>query len=516
MFVTAFADNRVAVLTSLSSTTTSPGTEMFSFTETSPPLNGIQAIALDGDGNMYIVNEYENCISVLASIHSTTPGMQIAVITDTTGTPLNNAIGVALDSLGQAYVTDANNYRVVVLAGLAAATPGEELFSFNFSLPAVADPDTFPNEQAALWRITLDPDGNIFGAVTAANAIAVLSSLSSTQQPPGTLLFTFTDPTTPLSMPTNVALDSAGRLLVADTLNQRVVILTSIPSVSPAPGSEVAAFTDPPMGLLPIGVAFDSVGRMYVVDDQDDRVAVLEALPAAAALGDPQFHGFLGQSYQVHGLDGEVYSILSSATLQVNARFVFLKEGVGPTYGGINTPKARNCWSHLGSYFGALAFRTSNNCSLLLSPGSSDKGFSSIALDGKSLLSFAVEAEHSGSAEAHRCRGAGDSDSDGLHVVIKDRHHVAVQHGLFTFSVDSSDLFLNLADVQVSQWSQLVKTVQPHGLLGQSWKCMEASNLPASVAVIEGEVDDYIEADGDLFGHNTLHNRFQHSNHLTT
>ena len=44
-------------------------------------------------------------------------------------------------------------------------------------------------------------------------------------------------------------------------------------------------------------------------------------------VGDPQFVGLRGQNYQVHGVAGEIYSIVSDADLQYNSRFVFLSEG---------------------------------------------------------------------------------------------------------------------------------------------------------------------------------------------
>ena len=66
------------------------------------------------------------------------------------------------------------------------------------------------------------------------------------------------------------------------------------------------------------------------------------AVTPARGLGDPQLHGFLGQNVQVHGMDGEVYSILSSPQLQLNARFAYLGAGKCP-----QTLTSRHilCWS---------------------------------------------------------------------------------------------------------------------------------------------------------------------------
>lgn len=50
--------------------------------------------------------------------------------------------------------------------------------------------------------------------------------------------------------------------------------------------------------------------------------------------GDPQFSGFLGQQYQIHGVDGLVYNIISDPILQFNARFTFLEKGTCPVVKG--------------------------------------------------------------------------------------------------------------------------------------------------------------------------------------
>ena len=41
-------------------------------------------------------------------------------------------------------------------------------------------------------------------------------------------------------------------------------------------------------------------------------------------VGDPFFVGLLGQQYQVHGIDGAVYSLISLQYMQLNSRFSFL------------------------------------------------------------------------------------------------------------------------------------------------------------------------------------------------
>jgi hypothetical protein len=47
-------------------------------------------------------------------------------------------------------------------------------------------------------------------------------------------------------------------------------------------------------------------------------------------VGDPQFVGLRGQSYQIHGVSGEIYNLVSDGDVQYNSRFVFLDQGECP------------------------------------------------------------------------------------------------------------------------------------------------------------------------------------------
>jgi hypothetical protein len=82
-----------------------------------------------------------------------------------------------------------------------------------------------------------------------------------------------------------------------------------------------------------------------------------------SARGDPQFFGLIGQSFQVHGLDNTVYTIISHRDVGVNASFGFL---TGPlpcptverSLNDNNKPESISCWSHAGSYLSELGLFT--------------------------------------------------------------------------------------------------------------------------------------------------------------
>jgi len=214
-----------------------------------------------------------------------------------------------------------------------------------------------------------------------------------------------------------------------------------------------------------------------------DLISILVTNPAIV-VGDPQFVGLRGQSYQVHGIDGAVYNIISEAQSQVNARFVFLSEGECPIINGV---AEANCWSHPGSYLGEMSFQQVVDGKVhkaLLTAGSAKNGFASVQVDGKSLK-------------------VGDAVSFGsFSVKMVSTHHATIETENFSFELSNSDMFINQA---VSNRVPLNK-LQSHGLLGQTHA---AKVYPTSTRYIQGEVDDYVIADNDIFGSDFAYNKFQ-------
>jgi hypothetical protein len=157
-----------------------------------------------------------------------------------------------------------------------------------------------------------------------------------------------------------------------------------------------------------------------------------------------------------------------------------------------------NCWSHPGSYFGALAIQTVSGVRLEIEAGSAMAGFAQVKLNGHNLLSSTAAA------------AARSSD-----ITLHSTHTLTVTVGNYNLSLENSDGFVNLASVSVLDWNRLVSIDQPHGLLGQTWKpatrlsskSQHAAALPAT-EVIEGTVDDYLVRSDDLFGTDFLYNKF--------
>ena len=179
------------------------------------------------------------------------------------------------------------------------------------------------------------------------------------------------------------------------------------------------------------------------------------AASGGTVLGDPSFSGFHGQpSYQVHGIPGEVFNVLTAASLQLNALFAFIDRGEALTSAEMVQAREQQAelpltqpWSHPGTYLSQVGLKL-GNISLFLQAGRYSEGIlSARLLSGEELL-------------------VGQTIRDGRRTVtLASSHSVKVRHELVSFTVVNSDGFFNIED------AQLLSTAAFHkmdGLLGQS------------------------------------------------
>ena len=207
---------------------------------------------------------------------------------------------------------------------------------------------------------------------------------------------------------------------------------------------------------------------------------------APSVAGDPQFVGLLGQSFQVHGIDGAVYALISEPAMQLNARFRFLT-GPRPCPAMPSTGKTcTNCWSHDGSYLSELGLMVkATGERVRVVAGSAASGFDSVTVNGQPLA-------------------VGASTTSGT-VSVVSTHELVLRAGSFEVEVESVDGFVNLRSVATTvARSELTA----HGLLGQTHS---ARRHQSTLKVIEGEVDDYSLTEDDVFGSSFMYSRFDAS-----
>ena len=212
---------------------------------------------------------------------------------------------------------------------------------------------------------------------------------------------------------------------------------------------------------------------------------------APSIRGDPAFVGLRGQSFQIHGLDGSVYSIITDPTFQLNSRFAFLTgPRPCPVMPSTGLPSVA-CWAHDGSYLADLGLVTSGGDRVHVVAGMAKDGFSRVEMNGRRV---AV-----GEVVALRYR----QESMG-YVQLNSTHELTIVSPPWRIEVESSDGFVNLRSVSVTA-AAMRGGLSSHGLLGQTWS---ARRWGGQVKEIEGEVDDYVIVSDDVFGSDHVFDRF--------
>ena len=240
------------------------------------------------------------------------------------------------------------------------------------------------------------------------------------------------------------------------------------------------------------------------------RAAVIGCpLVEGGVAGDPTFYGFHGQVFQVHGIAGYIFNLLTSSALQLNARFDFLDSNSHSLNQGEqaslrssnsalpNTP----AYAHAGTYLGLLGLRLGAS-SLHITPGAYVTGFKSVTVDGKEQVA-------AGASYPKTILSTSDSS-----VTLVSPFVVRVVTPLLRFDVVNSDLFVN---VQRAQLLSSAAASALDGILGQSadakrWFPAYGDAVDAA-ADVKGEwqqaqIHDFLIVDGDILSNDFERNKF--------
>ncbi len=239
--------------------------------------NHPSGVALDGSGNLYIADSYNNAIRLV------TPA---GVVTTPTGLSGSDGLfsqpnGIAVDGAGTLYVADTLNYVieqitssgvVTVLAGMLG-TPGNTDGAGSVALVNMP------------IGVALDGSGNLYVAdqanheirkITPADEVSTLAGLSGSGSTNGTgSAARFYDPG-------GVAVDSAGNVYVADIANEIIRKVTAAGVVTTLAGTAGLVGSADGTGsaarfLTPSGVAVDGAGNVYVADSDNHTIRKITA-----------------------------------------------------------------------------------------------------------------------------------------------------------------------------------------------------------------------------------------------
>jgi uncharacterized protein (TIGR03437 family) len=295
LYISDGGNNRVRMIQSNGTIMTVAGT-----TSAGLPVDGVPAtsgylyspsgITFDSSGNLYIADTLNGVIrkvsngtiNTVAGSNSLGPGLSTGDGGPATSAQLLAPAGVALDSFGNLYIADQGNSAIRVV------TNG------NISTLGTSDPSPLKLKTPA--GVAVDASGNLFIADKGNHRIVERTAAGVWSVVAGTGASGFSGDNGPatkamLSFPAAVAVDAAGQIYIADTLNSRVRLVTTAgiittiagtgrPSYSGDGGPATnAALYDPP------GVAVDTAGNVYVADANNERVRLLQVVPTVFSGG---------------------------------------------------------------------------------------------------------------------------------------------------------------------------------------------------------------------------------------
>jgi len=195
----------------------------------STPLNNPRGIAVDAAGNVYIADTGDNCVHKLSQGNLTRVAGTGAQGYSGDGGPatqalLNRPDALAVDSTGDVYLIDLANYvvrEISAATGKITTIAGNGQCCVTTTYSGIATQAEFIAPQG----LAVDSTGNLYFSDAGVNVIVKIAngSMSMVAGSPGS--FGFSDgpvATAQIAGPSGIAIDGAGNLYFADSVNQRI------------------------------------------------------------------------------------------------------------------------------------------------------------------------------------------------------------------------------------------------------------------------------------------------------
>jgi len=248
---------------------------------TSAQLNSPRSIMLDAAGGLYIVDTGNACIRKVSNgAIATVAGNGTAGFSGdggpATAAQLNNPEFIAVDTTGNLYISDNGNNRIRKVSGGAITTiVGSALQVFNGAnsppLNALLFPQGIAVDSAGVLYIADSLNGRIWQVSNGIVTTFAGGGDSSTAGADG--------PATGVQLinPAGLAFDSAGALYIAERAPSRVRKVAN-GAIATVPGNGTNSYNGDNMRAVdaelrfPQGIALDAAGNLYIADSGNARI----------------------------------------------------------------------------------------------------------------------------------------------------------------------------------------------------------------------------------------------------
>jgi sugar lactone lactonase YvrE len=310
LFIADLQNNRIRKVSPVGIITTVAGTT-FGFSgdggaATSAQLVHPEGVAVDGAGNLFIADTFNQCIRKVGSdgIITTVAGTGVSGFSGdggaATSAQLVNPWGVAVDGAGNLFIADSGNNRIrkVTAAGIITTVAGTTLgFSGDGGAATSA-------QLVNPWGVAVDGAGNLFIADTSNNRIrkVTVDGIITTVAGTGTRGFSGDGgPATSaqLSVPEGVAVDGAGNLFIAEFNNQRIRKVTAAGIITTVAGTGISGFSGDggpatsARSSSANGVVVDGAGNLFIADG-NNRIRKVTAAGIITTVAGTGILGFSG------------------------------------------------------------------------------------------------------------------------------------------------------------------------------------------------------------------------------
>jgi len=229
VYIADYNNNRIRKVDTTGKITTIAGTGTAGYNgdgipATTAQLNLPGAVAVDGNGNLYVVDTWNNRIRKIdtSGTINTIAGTGFAgVLGDggaATSAQVNEPEGIAVDSSGNVYIADYGNSKIrkIDTSGIISTIAGTgSIGSSGDGGPATAAFLTLPT------GVAVDRPGNVYIADNQNSRVRKVDSSGTIT----TIVSTSMSGVSPLFFPEDVAVDAAGHVYIADYNNMKILVL---------------------------------------------------------------------------------------------------------------------------------------------------------------------------------------------------------------------------------------------------------------------------------------------------